>query len=173
MKFYQQALLLSAMIGGLSVTACTTYHTPDEVRKQGDYWQRTDSASAQYMKGPKAQHQLNKDIASCVAQVRELSRLGSIRSATPPDDIAMTGAMKSYWDTPRRDGPLHTEYLEFHDFESCMTYHGWERVDYVSPERATQASYNYGHTILGIEVPQLWGKNNQHQEPRGEFEFND
>jgi hypothetical protein len=169
MKLYQ--LILS--FGAISVvSACTTYNSPTDVAMQGDYWQRTSSSSALYLKGPKAQHQLNKDIASCVSEVRELSRLGSIRDATPPDNIAMTGSMKSYWDTPRRDGPLHTEYLEFHDFESCMTYHGWQRVAYVTPDRAKQSSYNYAETILGIPVPELWGQNNQHKQPKGDYDFN-
>ena len=158
-----------------TLSACAGYHSAREIRDEGHYWQRSDSVSAQYLVGPKAQHQLNKDIASCVSQVRELSRLGSIRSATPPDDIAMTGQMKSYWDTPRGDGPLHTEYLEFHDFESCMVHYGWARVNYVTPERAKEASYNYAETIMGIRLPHLWGKNNQHQTPksqRGDYEFN-
>jgi hypothetical protein len=163
-------------VSGLSLillSACATYHSPEDVRMAGDYWQRKDSTSALYLTGPKAQHTLHKDIASCVAQVRELSRLGSIREATPPNDIAMTGAMKSYWDTPQRDGPNHTEYVEFHDFEGCMDYYGWQRVDYVTPNRATQATYNYADTILGYEVPQLWGKEQRHSKSElGNNQFN-
>lgn len=154
-----------AMLSGLSLvmlSACSTYHSPQNIRMNGDYWQRKDGSSALYLTGPKAQHTLNKDIASCVTQVRELSRLGSIREATPPNDIAMTGAMKSYWDTPQRDGPNHTEYLEFHDFEGCMDYYGWQRVDYITPQRATQASYNYMDTILGFDTPELWSSQQQH-----------
>lgn len=169
----QSFIFSVALATSLFLSGCASYNSPDDVREYGDYWERTESSSAQYLVGPKAQHQLNKDIASCVSQVRELSRLGSVRGATPPDNIAMTGAMKSYWDTPRRDGPLHTEYLNFHDFEGCMNYHGWQRVDYITPARAQAASYNYANTILGVPVPEVWGKNNhQHREPRGEYDFN-
>jgi hypothetical protein len=157
-------LLSLVSVTSLSLlSACATYHSPEDVRMSGDYWQRKDSTSALYLTGPKAQHTLHNDIASCVAQVRELSRLGSIRKATPPNDIAMTGAMKSYWDTPLRDGPNHTEYVTFHDFEGCMDYHGWQRVGYVTPERAKQATYNYADTILGYELPQMWGQEQRHR----------
>jgi len=125
------------------------------VRFNSDYWQRADSVSAQYMTGPKAQHQLNMDIASCVAEVKELVRLGSIRRAEPPKDIAMDPGLRAGWVSPTRDGPLYTEYTDFQDFEGCMKHKGWERVDYVRPLAAQRSSRNYVTTILGH--PFGWG----------------
>lgn len=125
------------------------------VRFNSDYWQRADSVSAQYLTGPKAQHQLNMDIAACVAEVKELVRLGSIRKAEPPRDIAMDPNLRAGWNSPTRDGPLYTEYTDFQDFEGCMKSKGWERVDFVRPVTAQRASRNYVTTILGH--PLGWG----------------
>lgn len=125
------------------------------VRANSDYWQRADSVSAQYMTGPKAQHQLNMDIAACVAEVKELVRLGSIRKAEPPKDLAMEPGLRAGWISPTRDGPLYTEYTDFQDFDGCMKSKGWERVDFVKPITAQRASRNYVTTILGH--PFGWG----------------
>lgn len=163
--------LNATLAAALLLSACTGPVNPEEVRQHGAYWQRTDGVSAMYLRGPKAQHQLNQDIASCVAETRELMRLGSIREASPPDDLARTGVMRTNYDTPHYDGPLHTEYLEFHDFESCMVYKGWERIDYVAPIRAERAANNFSETILGIEFPHLWGE--EHADPRTDDGFND
>lgn len=119
------------------------------VRERADYWQRSDSVSALYLTGPKAQHQLNKDIAACVAEVKELVRLGSIRQATPPAGVAMEPGLRAGWNGPTRDGPLYTEYTDFQDFDGCMKYKGWDRVNYVRPLTARAASQNYVTTILG------------------------
>lgn len=135
----------------LSLSACASgaRETQNEVRQTGDYWQRNESVSAQYLTGPKAQHQLNSDIASCVAEVRELVRLGSIRGAQPPRDLANETNLNRAWAAPHRDGPLYTEYTDFQDFEGCMVSKGWERTDFVRPVQAQRASENYANTILG------------------------
>ena len=125
------------------------------VRQNSDYWQRADSVSAQYLTGPKAQHELHKDIAACVAEVRELVRLGSIRKAEPPKDLAMEPGLRAGWNSPTRDGPLYTEYTDFQAFDGCMKHKGWERVDFVRPITAKRASRNYVGTILGH--PFGWG----------------
>lgn len=156
----------------LVLSACTGQVPLNELRETGDYWQRNDSTSALYVRGPKAQHQLHSDISSCVTEVKELLHLGSIRSATPPDGIAMTGQMKARWDTPRGDGPLYTEYTEFHDFESCMVYKGWERVDFVAPEVANRAAINYSETILGLPLPGIWKDDEHTPKQRGEYGYN-
>ncbi len=125
------------------------------VRERADYWQRADTVSAQYMVGPKAQHQLNKDIAACVAEVRELVRLGSVRKASAPPSIAMDPPLRAGWYSPTRDGPLYTEYTDYQDFDGCMRSKGWERVDYVRPVVAQKGARNYVATILGH--PFGWG----------------
>jgi hypothetical protein len=125
------------------------------VRERADYWQRSDSISALYLTGPKAQHQLNMDLAACVAEVKELVRLGSIRRASPPPGLAMEPGMRQGWDSPTRDGPLYTEYTDFQDFDGCMYTKGWSRVNYVRPMVAQGAAANYVTTILGHPVG--WG----------------
>lgn len=120
-----------------------------QVRERADYWQRNEAVGAQYLTGPKAQHELNKDIASCVAEVRELVRLGSIREATPPQGVALQPGMREGWTSVTRDGPLYKEYTDFQDFDGCMVSKGWERVDYVRPVAANAAAGNFVTTILG------------------------
>jgi len=132
----------------VTVMACeSTHHTKSGTNDQ--YWQRSDLTSALYLRGPKAQHQLHKDISSCVSEVKELSRLGTIRDANPPGGIEMNTNLADRWQSPRGDGPLYTEFRDFHDFESCMTYKGWERTHYVRPEQAEHSQANYNTTILG------------------------
>jgi hypothetical protein len=129
-------------------TACeSTHHTKHS--ENSSYWQRTDMTSALYVRGPKAQHMLHKDISSCVTEVKELSRLGTIRDANPPGGIEMNVGLADKWQSPRGDGPLYTEFRDFHDFESCMNYKGWRRMNYVSPEHMEKAKTNYNTVILG------------------------
>lgn len=129
-----------------------TRDTDKQIRERADYWQRADGVSALYLTGPKAQHQLHKDIAACVAEVKELVRLGSIRRAEPPKDLALEPGLQRGWMSPTRDGPLYTEYTDFQDFEGCMVSKGWERVNYVKPSVAERAAGNYSQTILGREI---------------------
>lgn len=134
-----------------SLAACeSTKRTSFE--QESDFWERSDSVSSLYLRGPKAQHQLHKDIAACVAEVKELSRLGTIRDANPPANIEMNVNLAEKWQSPGRDGPLHKEYRDFHDFDSCMAYKGWKRVSYVKPEQIDQAKQNYRTTILGETI---------------------
>ncbi|MCB1539243.1 MAG: hypothetical protein H6865_06620 [Rhodospirillales bacterium] len=140
------------------------------VRERADYWQRADSVSAQYLTGPKAQQQLNMDLAACVAEVRELVRLGSIRKAEPPSTIAMSNGMRAGWVSPTRDGPLHTEYTDFQDFDGCMKSKGWDRVDYVKPVTAKAAAANFVDTILGH--PYGWDASQQSYDSTQNDNFN-
>lgn len=142
------AFILGTLITStVLIAGCTNNH--HTVKKENDFWQRSEPTSALYLRGPKAQHQLNKDIAACVAEVRELVRLGSIRKATPPSNINMSPDLRQGWEAPTHDGPLYTEYRDFHDFEGCMEYKGWTRARYVSPEIYDNALRNYNRTILG------------------------
>ena len=132
----------------LTITACeSTHHSKKGMNDQ--FWQRADLTSALYLRGPKAQHTLHQDIASCVSEVKELSRLGTIRDANPPGGVEMNVGLADKWQSPRGDGPLYTEFRDFHDFESCMNYKGWKRTNYVRPEQMENARTNYNTTILG------------------------
>lgn len=140
----------SSPAGGGTYTVNQARMIETQVRNSADYWQRTDSVSAQYLVGPKAQYQLHTDIAACVVEVRELVRLGSIRKAQPPKDIAMDQGLKGGWVSATRNGPLYAENQPFQDFDGCMNSKGWARAQFVAPVVAASAAKNYTGTILGV-----------------------
>jgi len=145
----KKIILLGLTVATLS--ACeSTKRTSFE--QESDFWERADGTSLLYLRGPKAQTQLHKHIAACVAEVKELSRLGTIDNARPPAGIRMNVGLAEKWQSPKRDGALHNEYADFHDFESCMNFKGWKRVSYVRPEQINQAEQNYRTTILGEPI---------------------
>ena len=84
-----------------------------------------------------------------MAEVRELVRLGSIRSAQIPAGVPADADMAKGWTPATRNGPLFIEYTEFQDFDGCMKTKGWERSDFVRPVVAVRAARNYNQTILG------------------------
>lgn len=131
------------------LSACTPGQVVKKDNRQADFWQRSEAVESIYLNGPKAQHQLNKDIAACVAEVKELTRLGSIRNARPPQGVATNRPMRQGWNSVTRDGPLHTEYTDFQDFEGCMDYKGWNRTQYVTPTQSSRARNVYNETIMG------------------------
>lgn len=147
--------------------------------KNGHYWQRTEASSAIYQRGPKAQQMLHRDIARCVYQVRELQRLGAIRSVTPgdvdingkiPDTNTAEGRLASQ-DTPERDGYLLTEQSDFHDFETCMKTAGWDRVEYLPYNIATEARANYINTMIAEQRrTQSGDRTEEPAKPKGQYE---
>lgn len=146
MKHYILVGMTVFMLGACAGTDRTTYE------QEAHFWQRSDSVSALYLRGPKAQHQLNHDIAACVSEVKELTRLGTIRDAAPPAHIRMHEGLATGWQSPTRNGPLYTEFREFNDFESCMNHKGWDRTKYVLPEQVENSRLNYKTVILGETV---------------------
>ena len=155
-------IVLSLVV--LTVSACSSKMTKPE--DHAAFWNRTNASSALYMRGPKAQHMLHKDIASCVSEVKELSRLGTIRNANPPAGIEMNGGLANKWQSPKGDGPLNTEFRDFHDFESCMNFKGWERTNYVRQDQINRARTNYNTTILGGTNKDVDTKNNHERSSR-------
>lgn len=119
------------------------------------YWQRASISDAAYMEGPKAQQMLHRDIANCVTELRELERLGTIRTAIPaqlkpgmvPDPRSPQGQLDQ-WETPEREGALRAELGDYHDFETCMIAKGWERIKNIPYDVAERAKENYTETIL-------------------------
>lgn len=158
MKSISFALILSG-VAVLGLAACDTMpkSTASQIETaNGHYWQRAEASSAIWQRGPKAQQLLFKDISRCTNEVKELQRLGAIRGATPadpdhngnvPDPNSAEGRM-SGWETPERDGYLLAEHSDYHDFETCMQFAGWERVQYLPYDVATEARENYVGTIL-------------------------
>ncbi|MDD9900882.1 MAG: hypothetical protein OXT65_07880 [Alphaproteobacteria bacterium] len=117
------------------------------------YWQRVEDHTAMYMTGPKAQQQLEEDIASCVHQVDELVELGALRRKTPPDThleyhraLASSGDL-DWYDTPTRYGDKKVAHKDFQDFEGCMRHSGWERVRFVRYESMQRAKATYKETV--------------------------
>ena len=114
------------------VAACSTHQTG-----KTDYWQRSQSHSALYLQGPQAQQTLEENIATCVAEIEELVRLGAVRNALPEDapnksnpyEIPRADA-DAFWNVPQRYGHKFVDHSNYHDFDSCMRYKGWARVAY-------------------------------------------
>lgn len=131
----------------LAVSACA-YQPP---QKQA-YWQRVEDNSALWMTGPKAQQTLDQDIAGCVREVDELVEIGALRETTPPDTHSeYNRALKAsgdldYYDTPTRYGEHWVSHTDYHDFDSCMRFRGWERVKFVRYQTAKQAETTYKDT---------------------------
>ncbi len=145
---FNRIFLLAATAATVSFSFTANAATINErIEQSGQYWQRIHTSSALYLRGPKAQQMLNRDIARCVVELRELERLGSVRDPIPEyaaglilseDEARIAG-----WDTPERDEQLFVEHAEYTDFEGCMLYRGWERIKYVPYDVEEQARENY------------------------------
>ena len=118
------------------------------------YWQRASTSESTYMRGPKAQQILNRDIAHCVSTLRELERLGQIKRGAIPlnaDGGFMDAAKMDMenLDLPERDAALFVEKQNYQDFYGCMLDSGWERTEFVPYARTREAQdiylRNYAH----------------------------
>lgn len=147
-------LLKLAVFSGLMLTVASCAHP--RMPTGEDYWQRVEASSALYLTGPKAQQQLEENIAHCVAVIKELSEMEATREIVPPESNTHSdylAAVKkdddlAYWETPDRIGTLMVDHSDFHDFEGCMRDKGWERVNYVRPESKRHARATYKTTKL-------------------------
>lgn len=116
------------------------------------YWQRVEDRSALWMTGPKAQQELEQNIATCVREVDELVELNALRETMPPDTHSeYHRALKAsgdldYYDTPTRLGEHIVSHTDYHDFDSCMREKGWERVKFVRYQARSKANETYMHT---------------------------
>lgn len=151
----QSLKYLSLGVAALSLimtTACETQKKTKILEKDGHYWQRVDTSSAIYLRGPKAQQRLNMHISDCVTGVRELERLGAIQKAFPgkqKDSHAQSEL--SEFETPDRIGFKRREFLEYHDFESCMFSKGWERVKYLPYDVADRSVDTFTKTHASFQ----------------------
>jgi len=119
---------LLAIAAILAVSACSNAPNYNEAQ----YWQRTNVSETVYMNGPKAQQILNRDIARCVTELRELERLGMLKDAIPtdyhgrvmdPDKLEILDH-----DSPERDDHLFAEHTDYQNFSGCMESKGWHRI---------------------------------------------
>ena len=140
----------------LTLTACAGGFSQKDLEDKGQYWQRTSASSAVYMRGPKAQQILNRDISTCVVELKELQRLGSIKEAFPagldqngfPIDPDSPEGKMAKFDTPVRDGSMIAEVYDYTDFESCMRTKGWQRAEVLPRDVANAGRENFTKTIL-------------------------
>ena len=151
--FLRKLFSIGLLTTTLLTAACETPPVDRySLENMSDYWQRSSASSAIYLQGPKAQQMLNRDIANCVIEIRELERLGALRHTIPADTPANNDTPEgnlSDWDTPEHNGALRSEHLPYHDFESCMAYKGWERIKYVPYDVQKRARDTYRETVLG------------------------
>ena len=120
-------LTLSAL---LIITACSV------TEKDTQYWQRINLTESIHAQGPKAQEQLTRDIARCVAELKELIRLGELESpikvnyhgrVLDPDELErIEGHTRKQY-----SGDLFAELHDYKDFDGCMTVKGWQRTRHV------------------------------------------
>lgn len=134
----------------LTFSAPTFAGVNKDIEKRGQYWQRVHTSSALFLRGPKAQQMLNRDIARCVVELKELERLGAVKNAIPEyaENIVLSKdeAELDGWDTPERDKELFAEHSDYIDFEGCMLAKGWQRIKYVPYDVIGQANENYKKT---------------------------
>lgn len=154
MSYRPLAILFGSLL--LTTTACQS------VDLEGSrFWQKEKTSEGIYQRGPKAQQMLQRDIARCTSEIRELTRLGAIKSSFPPDpsQSGTSNTQESYaypssqerniskWDTPEREGYLLVENGDYYDFEGCMMAKGWERTQFVDYDIIRQSRNDYVEAI--------------------------
>ncbi len=148
--------LITAALTGVALaglTACSPYYQFGD--QDPSYWQRSNVSEATYMEGPKTQQMLQRDISRCVTELRELTRLGALRVATPanteidPDvpDVSTAQGQMAQNDAPGHNGYLLAEHTNYDDFETCMQEKGWERVEHLPYDIAKTSRANYIETL--------------------------
>lgn len=174
----RSTILLMGVTASLALSACAQTVTDKDIRERGHYWERSSASSALYLRGPKAQQMLHRDLSRCVVEIRELERLGSIRHHIPaetengkaPDPSTPQGELAGY-ETPEKDGYLYAEFLDYHDLESCMMTKGWERVEYVPYNVGEEARETYVETIIGEQYRSKYADDKKLlTEKEGDFE---
>lgn len=133
----------------LAVSACTS-------TDESHYWQRSDPNSALYLTGVKAQQALEQDIAYCVHNIIELTQLSDVRGNVPASFRTLGGYDQAQatrelnglprWDIPEYIKDLRVDHTNYHDFDGCMRYKGWNRVDYVGPADKFRSKEIYDDT---------------------------
>lgn len=144
MRSHPLSALLLLTVSALALGACGAGAA--KINK-AQYWQRVSTSDATYQRGPKAQDMLNRDIARCVVELRELERIGMLRDTIPMDNTGRVldppAAALAGWDTPARHDSLLAEHNEYFDFEGCMRDKGWERVAHLPYDIAIEARDQY------------------------------
>jgi len=134
-------------ISALAITAGCSATKKAKIDNSAQYWQRVAASESTYLNGPKAQQLLNRDIARCVTELRELERLGQVKNAIPMDRknkiLSPDDYNAKHKSTIERDGYLFGEHKNYSDFEGCMGEQGWERTRFITPRAESYAAKNY------------------------------
>jgi hypothetical protein len=169
MAFKRSYVLTVSVLAPLFVVTACGAPVNKNIEFGGQYWQRASVSEAVYQQGPKSQQMLDRDIARCVTELRELERLGAVKNAIPVD---MTGRVLDPddkeledWDTPEREEHLFAEHSNYHDFESCMLDGGWERVLHVPYDVAEEARDNYVRAHKDYKYQSRYGRTAARRRP--------
>ena len=132
-------LLSSVML----LTACGTPKSTEDP----DYWQRISASEAAHIRGTNAQSILNRDIAHCVTELKELNRLGELSSPKPE----LKGIERIKLPFPERENHILDNHESYDEFEECMGNNGWERAMTLNKNTVHRAqdSYTRNHAKKG------------------------
>jgi hypothetical protein len=142
-KIVHTLLVCLVMTGAaLSLSGCGLWN---KIKfKDAQYWQRANLRDSFQMDHAGKQQWLNRDIAGCVADMKELGVTGGLRDGIPgPGGENADEAELADWDTPEREGYLNVEHKDFPDFEACMNSRGWRRTDNVNYDTAKKSEETY------------------------------
>lgn len=140
-------IFLAAGASIFLLAGCHSIGGPD--LDEAQYWQRANVSDAAFQTGPKVQQMLDRDIARCVTEMRELQNVWALKNPinTAKDGTVApardAGTRQSEPDPKTHDGALLTEYRDYQDFEGCMIAKGWERVRSVNYPDAERGETNY------------------------------
>lgn len=127
------------------LSACASKKKPVDLTGAA-YWQRINVQESVYLTGQRAQKILNRNIATCTNDIKAMQTDRLLREAIPADTAPYEDEDTRHlrqWDSPERDRALRLEHYNYHDFESCMEYHGWRRIETLTQEDLTRAKKNY------------------------------
>jgi hypothetical protein len=155
MKKSVQLIVAGTLVMGLA--ACAGPSNRDVLTKNANYWQRSTVTDAALMAGPKSQQMLYRDLARCSTEMKELEYLGSARNAMPvtTENTQYNRAAppetreRTKWEMPGRNSYQLAEHGKYMNFEGCMVDKGWERVERVPYDIATEDRDDYVDAIIG------------------------
>ena len=173
MRSYLSSALSLSLLLGISALALTACGSPVGKINKAQYWQRVSTSDATYMRGPKAQDMLNRDIARCVVELRELERIGMLRDTIPMDNsgrlLDPPAAALAGYDTPERQGALLSEHGDYFDFEGCMMAKGWERTAHLPFDIAIEARDQYLDSVERYQHNSRYGRDPMRTQESGEY----
>ena len=173
MMHFRIYITAALLVGFLAACA-----QPAHRLQYAQYWQRINASEAAYIQGPKVQQMLNRDITQCVAELKEMQRIGLIKDALPEADFfgrledPDANTIRSLGNV-ERDGYLLAENRPYRDFESCMHAKGWERTKFVPYDRVDRAQKDFLSTLTKGARDKALGEENAVAKIRNDYDLND